>query len=329
MSTSYDRSGARVALVTCAELADLDPGRPAAACNRWRRWGSRPSRRSGTTRRSTGPRTTSSCCARRGTTPRAARRVPGLGGRGCRGWPTRPSVVRWNTDKRYLSALAAAGVPVVPTDWVEPSDAWALPAAGEWVIKPAVSAGSLDTGRYASADPAHRDAGARRTSPGCSGRAGWSWCSRTCPRWTPHGETSLLFLGGAYSHAIRKGPMLAGPDERRRGPLQGGGHHAALAVARRTRGRRRGAGGRAVRTICCTRGWTSSPGRTGSRCSSSWSSPSRRCSSAPPTARPTACRRDRRVMMTGRAAAREADSGRGDTDREDDQRDGEQAAARR
>jgi hypothetical protein len=25
------------------------------------------------------------------------------------------------------------------------------------------------------------------------------------------GETALLFLGGAYSHAIRKGPMLTGP----------------------------------------------------------------------------------------------------------------------
>ena len=25
-------------------------------------------------------------------------------------------VVRWNTDKRYLAELAAAGVPVVPTD---------------------------------------------------------------------------------------------------------------------------------------------------------------------------------------------------------------------
>jgi hypothetical protein len=27
-----------------------------------------------------------------------------------------------------------------------------------------------------------------------------------------YGETSLLFLGGQYSHAVRKGPMLTGPD---------------------------------------------------------------------------------------------------------------------
>jgi len=27
-----------------------------------------------------------------------------------------------------------------------------------------------------------------------------------------YGETALLFVGGEYSHAIRKGPMLQGPD---------------------------------------------------------------------------------------------------------------------
>src|SRR5262245_36497898 len=45
-------------------------------------------------------------------------------------------VVAWNTDKRYLGELGAAGVPVVPTDWVEPGDDWAVPGQGEWVIKP-------------------------------------------------------------------------------------------------------------------------------------------------------------------------------------------------
>ncbi|MDL2335376.1 MAG: hypothetical protein QFC55_05035, partial [Chloroflexota bacterium] len=28
------------------------------------------------------------------------------------------NVVAWNTDKHYLRDLAAAGVPVVPTDWI-------------------------------------------------------------------------------------------------------------------------------------------------------------------------------------------------------------------
>ncbi|MCA1712302.1 MAG: hypothetical protein LC789_11955 [Actinobacteria bacterium] len=46
------------------------------------------------------------------------------------------AVLRWNTDKRYLGRLAAAGVPVVPTAY-----GWAdLP--GRYVVKPTVSAGA-------------------------------------------------------------------------------------------------------------------------------------------------------------------------------------------
>jgi len=58
------------------------------------------------------------------------------------------AAVEWNTDKRYLRDLAAAGVPVVPTTWVEPGGAWTPPAEGLVVVKPAVSAGGLDSGRY-------------------------------------------------------------------------------------------------------------------------------------------------------------------------------------
>ena len=29
-------------------------------------------------------------------------------------------VIEWNTDKRYLRELAAAGIPVVPTTWIDP-----------------------------------------------------------------------------------------------------------------------------------------------------------------------------------------------------------------
>ena len=33
-----------------------------------------------------------------------------------------PSVIAWNTDKHYLRELADAGIPVVPTSFVEPGD---------------------------------------------------------------------------------------------------------------------------------------------------------------------------------------------------------------
>src|SRR5690349_2876913 len=31
-----------------------------------------------------------------------------------------PEIVRWNTDKHYLATLAAAGVPIVPSTFIEP-----------------------------------------------------------------------------------------------------------------------------------------------------------------------------------------------------------------
>ncbi|MCX5121537.1 hypothetical protein OG992_30615 [Micromonospora sp. NBC_00362] len=125
-------------------------------------------------------------------------------------------VVRWNTDKRYLAELSAAGVPTVPTSWIEPGESWQLPAeTGEYVLKPAVSAGSQDTGRYDLADPEHRDLAAahvRRLSD--AGRV--TMVQPYLRAVDTEGETALLFLAGpeglAFSHAIRKGPMLSGPD---------------------------------------------------------------------------------------------------------------------
>ena len=56
-------------------------------------------------------------------------------------------VVRWNSDKRYLGELATAGIPAVATTYVGPGDD--VPALdGEVVVKPAISAGARDTGRF-------------------------------------------------------------------------------------------------------------------------------------------------------------------------------------
>ncbi len=120
-------------------------------------------------------------------------------------------VVAWNTDKRYLRDLSGAGVPVVPTTWVSPSEDWAAPASGEWVVKPAISAGSRDTGRYDCADPSVRAlAVAHVARLQAAGRL--VMVQPYVDSVDSYGETALLFLGGAYSHAIRKGPLLEGPD---------------------------------------------------------------------------------------------------------------------
>jgi hypothetical protein len=120
-------------------------------------------------------------------------------------------VVAWNTDKRYLGELAAAGVPTVATQWFGPADPVNLPSTGEWVIKPSVGAGSLDTGRYDLADRQHRELAAGHIERLLAADR-LVMLQPYLDAVDSHGETTLVFLGGEYSHGIRKGPMLVGPD---------------------------------------------------------------------------------------------------------------------
>jgi hypothetical protein len=132
-----------------------------------------------------------------------------------RGVPTLANpaaVVEWNTDKRYLGSLAAADVRVVPTTWIGPDDEFEAPD-GEYVIKPAVSAGSKDTGRYG---PADADL-ARGHVADLQAAGRLVMVQPYLPAVDTYGETALLFFADPatgrmeFSHAIRKGPMLTGP----------------------------------------------------------------------------------------------------------------------
>jgi hypothetical protein len=122
-------------------------------------------------------------------------------------------IVAWNTDKRYLAGLAAGGVPVVPTTWLDPAGPpWSPPTAGEYVLKPAIGAGSVDTGRYDLAAPGHRRLAERHAARlRAAGRT--VMIQPYLSAVDTYGETALLYLGGRFSHAIRKGPLLHGPDE--------------------------------------------------------------------------------------------------------------------
>jgi glutathione synthase/RimK-type ligase-like ATP-grasp enzyme len=118
-------------------------------------------------------------------------------------------VVEWNTDKRYLRTLAMQGMPVVPTAFVEPGDdplAWQPPPGfADVVVKPAVSAGSRDTMRYAAAGPLD----AARAHVGALLDAGRTVMIQPYLEAVDTiGETALVFVGGEFSHAIRKGPLL-------------------------------------------------------------------------------------------------------------------------
>ncbi len=117
-------------------------------------------------------------------------------------------IVRWNTDKSYLRDFAAAGVPVVPSHFIEPDDPVSIPFRSEIVVKPSVGAGSMDVGRFPGPGPAAEEQ-VRRLQKARRRVLVQPYLGRV----DQAGETALVYFGGVYSHAIRKGPMLGAPRD--------------------------------------------------------------------------------------------------------------------
>lgn len=134
-----------------------------------------------------------------------------------------PRLVRWNLDKRYLDDLARRGVRVVPGRVVERGDprllAEHLAAAGweEAVLKPVVSGAGREThrvepGRAAALEPLFRRL-----------VAGEAMLLQPFQRAVvERGELSLVVIGGAVTHAVRK---VARPGEFRVHDDHGGTVH--------------------------------------------------------------------------------------------------------
>lgn len=118
-----------------------------------------------------------------------------------------PGLLRWNSDKTYLADLAGAGIPTVPTTYVLPGDG--LPVlAGEVAVKPTVSAGGRDTGRFG---PGHHDeAHALIEAIHASGRT--AMVQPYLASVDRVGETAIVVLGGEVSHVLHKRAVLR-PDE--------------------------------------------------------------------------------------------------------------------
>lgn len=116
-------------------------------------------------------------------------------------------VLAWSTDKRYLADLVAAGLPVVATDFLAPGDPVALPVGGRVVVKPAVSAGAVDTARH-SLPGGRSEAEAHVARLHAAGRVVLVQPYESAV--DDHGETAVVVLGGEVSHAIRKGALLGG-----------------------------------------------------------------------------------------------------------------------
>ena len=127
-------------------------------------------------------------------------------------------VVKWSSDKHYLGDLAKQGVPTVLTKFVEPgehpdqriAELLSLPDAGEFVVKPAVGAGSRDAQRFGREERAD----AARHSLRMLNEKRSVLLQPYLSRVDEVGETALLYFEGEFSHAIRKGPLL----KRKEGP---------------------------------------------------------------------------------------------------------------
>ena len=115
------------------------------------------------------------------------------------------SVLRWNTDKHYLNDLADAGFSVIPTRFLECGDVFDPPRA-PFVIKPAVSCSAKDTTRYDPDDVTTARAHVKRLHD--EGRT--VMVQPYVSAIERDGEVSLIFLGGEYSHSIRRCAVLAG-----------------------------------------------------------------------------------------------------------------------
>lgn len=124
-------------------------------------------------------------------------------------------VVAWNTDKVYLDELAAAGIPVVTSRTLRPGDDRAhvarvvedsfegdATAPRSVVVKPTVSAGSINTMRHTTPDAAV----AHATALLGEGRS--VLVQPYLDAVDSAGETGLVVIDGDVSHAFRKGQIL-------------------------------------------------------------------------------------------------------------------------
>ncbi|MDQ6779646.1 MAG: hypothetical protein M3Z37_00620 [Candidatus Eremiobacteraeota bacterium] len=116
-------------------------------------------------------------------------------------------LIRWNIVKNYLQQLELAGVPIVPTHWVERGsrvDLAALLSSRAWpraVIKPSIGLSTYGVRRVSQAgdgvqgDQMHLDSLLQRHDVLVQPYIGSV---------NSYGERALMFIDGQFSHAARK-----------------------------------------------------------------------------------------------------------------------------
>ncbi len=122
------------------------------------------------------------------------------------------NVIESNTDKHYLDVLAKQNIHTVPSRFIEPEQHAedGLKAFldefehAEFVVKPAVGAGSKDAQRFGREEVNAALMHIHHLQYKNHSALLQPYLNRV----DEVGETALLFFNGVYSHAIRKGPLL-------------------------------------------------------------------------------------------------------------------------
>ena len=113
------------------------------------------------------------------------------------------ALLRWNSDKRYLLELAQHGVAIIPTQLARAGhlhEVLSTMPAQRVVVKPAVSGGAWHTSRGTVGTPEFAQALAQ-LPPDAD-----YLVQPFVPEVASDGEWSLLYFGGAFSHAVLKRP---------------------------------------------------------------------------------------------------------------------------
>ncbi len=133
------------------------------------------------------------------------------------------ATIEWNMDKHYLADLAAQGIPVVPSHFIEQGGVFSLPdlldtfQLNEAVIKPCISGGARHTYRVNRLNS--EDIGST-LQPLLRHE---SFILQPFQTDILHsGEDTLMIFDGHYSHAVRKRPK---PDDFRVQDDHGGSVH--------------------------------------------------------------------------------------------------------
>ena len=117
-----------------------------------------------------------------------------------------PPTVRWNIDKSYLRDLESRGVQTIASHHAEPGETLAsiLQSHGwtDAVIKPRISADGFRTCRAGRVDAAAHEPEFAALLASPNGVV----VQPFVPEITANGEYALIFIGGEYSHMIRRRP---------------------------------------------------------------------------------------------------------------------------